>query len=417
MTVSDSTTLGQDRHRDRELDLVLFGATGFTGQLVAEYLVKKRPAVRWALAGRSREKLERVREELSAIDPGARALPIVVADSLNAADMEALARRTRVVCTTAGPYGRYGSLLLGACAANGTDYCDLTGEIFWVREMIDAHHARAVETGARIVPCCGFDSIPSDLGVFLLHHHLEARGKRLAEARFRLIRMKGGASGGSVASAIDTAERLWNPAIRRLLEDPYALNPEGARGGPDRNESMKPQRDPESGQWLAPFMMAPVNTRVVRRSNALLEFAYGRDFRYDETTEVGRGLGGQIKAAATGAGMVVGAVLFSPALAKRMGRFLPQPGQGPDQKARESGFFEIEIHGRSTDGERLRARITADRDPGYGATSRMLAESALCLAEDDLPRRGGILTPASAMGMTLVKRLRAAGMILQVDPA
>jgi short subunit dehydrogenase-like uncharacterized protein len=405
----------QRRTRDTEFDLILFGATGFTGRLVAEYLVKKRPALHWALAGRSRGKLERVRDELSALEPSAKALPLMTGDSLDRAAMDDLARRTRVVCTTAGPYARYGSALLGACAEQGTDYCDLTGETHWVREMIDTHHARAVETGARIVPSCGFDSIPSDLGVFLLHEHLAARGGRLAKAHSRVLRMKGATSGGTIASVLDTAERMNEPAVRRVLEDPYALNPEGARGGAEQRDSFRPRRDPETGRWLSPFVMAAVNTRVVRRTNALLDFAYGREFRYDESVDVGGGLAGLARAAATSTGLGLSGILAFAPVRKLAARFLPAPGEGPSREERERGSFEIELLAVSTAGERLRARVGANQDPGYGATSWMLAESALCLAEDELPRRGGLLTPASCMGMRLIERLRAAGMTFQVE--
>lgn len=409
------TASEQRRSRDTEFELILFGATGFTGRLVAEYLVKKRPAIRWALAGRSRDKLERVRDELSAMEPSAKELPLVVGDSQDRAAMDALARRTRVVCTTAGPYALYGSELLGACAEQGTDYCDLTGETHWVRKMIDAHHARAVETGARIVPSCGFDSIPSDLGVLLLHEHLAARGKRLAEVQYRVLRMKGGPSGGTIASGLDTAARMLDPTVRRVLADPYGLNPEGVRGSAEERDSLRPRRDPETGRWLAPFFMAMVNTRVVRRTNALLDFPYGRDFRYDETVDVGAGLAGLTRAAATSTGLTLSGLMALAPVRKLATRFLPAPGEGPSREQRENGSFEIALLGRSTEGERLRARVGARQDPGYGATSWMLAESALCLAEDELPRRGGLLTPASCMGMKLVERLRAAHITFQVE--
>jgi short subunit dehydrogenase-like uncharacterized protein len=409
------TASEQRRSRDTEFELILFGATGFTGRLVAEYLVKKRPAIRWALAGRSRDKLERVRDELSAMEPSAKELPLVVGDSQDRAAMEALARRTRVVCTTAGPYALYGSELLGACAEQGTDYCDLTGETHWVRKMIDAHHARAVKTGARIVPSCGFDSIPSDLGVLLLHEHLAARGKRLAEVQYRVLRMKGGPSGGTIASGLDTAARMGDPTVRRVLADPYGLNPEGMRGGAQERDSLRPRRDPETGRWLAPFFMAMVNTRVVRRTNALLDFAYGRDFHYEETVDVGAGLAGLTRAAATSTGLTLSGLMAFAPVRKLATRFLPAPGEGPSREQRENGSFEIELLGRGTEGERFRARVGARQDPGYGATSWMLAESALCLAQDELPRRGGLLTPASCMGMKLVERLRAAHITFQVE--
>ena len=401
---------------DKDLDLVLFGATGFTGQLVAEYLAKKRPALRWALAGRSRDKLERVRDGLTAIDPAAKDLPIVVGEALDRASVGSIARRTRVVCTTAGPFARYGSQLVAACAEHGTSYCDITGETPWIRAMIDEHHARAAASGARIVNCCGFDSIPSDLGVLMLHEHLAARGKRLAQARFRVVKMKGGASGGTVASMLDIAERAGDPGVRHALADPYALNPDGARGGPDRRDAMAPGRDADTGHWTAPFVMAAINTRIVRRSNALTDFAYGKDLRYEEAIDTGEGalgLAGAVGMSAAIFGFLAMAAL--PPGRTLLRRFLPAPGQGPSRADREAGGFRVEIRATSTDGEKLTAVIEGSSDPGYGETAKMLGESALCLAEDELPARGGLLTPASAMGLKLTDRLRAAGMTFRVE--
>ena len=400
---------------DKDLDLVLFGATGFTGQLVAEYLAKKRPALRWALAGRSRDKLERVRGGLAALDPATKDLPLVVADALDRASVDATARRARVVCTTAGPFARYGSQLLAACAEHGTAYCDITGETPWIRAMIDEHHARAAATGARIVNCCGFDSIPSDLGVLMLHEHLAARGKRLAEVRFRVVRAKGGASGGTIASMLDMAAHAGDPGVRHALGDPYALNPDGARGGPDRRDAMGPRRDADTGRWTAPFVMAAINTRVVRRSNALTDFAYGKDFRYEEAIDTGEGAIGFAGAVGMTAA-IVGflAVAALPPGRALLRRFLPAPGQGPTRAEREAGGFRIELRATATDGEKLTGVVEGFNDPGYGETAKMLGESAICLAEDDLQPRGGLLTPASCMGMKLVERLRAAGMTFRV---
>jgi short subunit dehydrogenase-like uncharacterized protein len=410
-----------DRSRragSRDLDLVLFGATGYTGRLVAEVLAQKRPRLAWALAGRDRAKLERVRAELAAAYPGLVEPPILVADALDATAVGAIAARTRVVCTTVGPFSRYGSALVAACAEHGVDYCDSTGETPWVRAMIDAHHARAAATGARIVPCCGFDSIPSDLGVLALHDELVARGDRLAEAHYRVRHMSGGMSGGTAASVLAILEQARDPKVRRVLADPYALDPPGAPRGPDRGDSMGPRRDADTGRWTGPFMMAAVNTRVVRRTNALTDFAYGRDFRYDEAIDTGRGAAGLARAAAmtAGLGMLVAAAATGPGR-KLVERLVPAPGQGPSAEAREHGSFRIEIRGVSTGGARLRAIVAGQRDPGYGETAHMLAESALCLAEDELPARGGLLTPASCMGMKLVERLRAAGMTIRVEAA
>jgi short subunit dehydrogenase-like uncharacterized protein len=401
---------------DRDLDLVLLGATGFTGQLVAEYLVRRRSGARWALAGRSRAKLEHVRRGLTAIDPAAADLPILVADSLDRAAMEALARRTRVVCTTVGPYATYGEPLVAACAAEGTACCDLTGETHFIRRMIDAHHDRAVATGARIVHCCGFDSIPSDLGVFMLHDHLQREGDRLAEAHFRVIKMTGGVSGGTVASMMAIMENLGDPAVRRALGDPYVLDPAGSPRGPDGRDAFGPGRDAEGGHFTAPFVMAGVNSRVVRRSNALLDHAYGRDFRYDEAIDTGAGVGGLARALAVSAATVgAGALVLTGPGRKLLGRVLPAPGEGPSRETRERGRFRIEVRAKSAAGRNLTGVVGGNHDPGYGETAIMLAEAALCLAQDELPARGGVLTPATAMGMKLIERLRAAGATYRVE--
>lgn len=394
----------------KDFDLVLFGATGFTGRLVAEELVKRRPAVRWALAGRSRDRLARVRGELCALDPHAADLPLVIGDSLDPASVGALVRRTRVVCSTVGPYARYGGPLVAACADQGVHYCDLTGETPFVRAIIDAHHDRAAATGARIVPSCGFDSIPSDLGVLMLHHRLGP----LASAHLRVVHLRGSLSGGTVASMLDIFASAEDRAVRRILGDPYALNPGGAPRGRDGRDAMSPRRDAETHHWTAPFLMAGYNTRVVRRTNALLDFAYGKDFRYDEAVDTGEGALGLLRAAGISAAMGAAAVAVLPGGRALLRRFLPAPGEGPSRRQRERGRFRVDIHGVGTSGRRLTCVVTAGRDPGYGATSIMLAESALCLAEDILPARGGVLTPASCLGMTLVERLQKAGITFRV---
>ncbi len=290
------TTNGQAAAADKDFDLVLFGATGFTGRLVAEVLTERNPRLRWALAGRSRDKLEAVRADLAAIAPAAASIPILVGDSLDPSSVDALVRRARVICTTVGPYAKYGAPLVAACAAHGVHYCDLTGETHFVRASIDAHHDRAAETGARIVPCCGFDSIPSDLGVLMLHEHLAKQGKRLGEAHYRVMKMKGGPSGGTIASVLEVAAAARTPAVRRVLADPYALDPKGTPRGLDVRDSMGPRRDPDTGRWTAPFVMAAINTRIVRRSNALLGHAYGEGFRYDEAVDTGPGPRGLARA-------------------------------------------------------------------------------------------------------------------------
>lgn len=407
----------------RKYSLVLLGASGFTGKLVAEYLAGlRRSDLRWAIAGRSRSKLESIRAELARIDPRCAELPILIADSADEASLRELARSTRVVCTTVGPYAKYGHTLVKVCAEEGTDYCDLTGETNFVRSSIDSAHQVAEQTGARIVHCCGFDSLPSDLGVQLLAEQLAKSGRRLGRAKLYVVAMRGGASGGTVASGLNMfAEAKRNPELRRLLGDPYALYPDRNQDrGPDRGDQMGIQVDAEGGYYTAPFVMAAINTRIVRRTNALSGFAYGKDFRYSEVVACPKTLAGLTRAVATTAAMVgmftVGTNDFLLSLVQKK---LPAPGEGPSEASRNRGFFEIRILGTSAPDERgqvarVESIVKGIHDPGYGETSRMLGEAALCLAEDALPLRGGVLTPALAMGSVLTARLRKIGMTWDV---
>ena len=411
---------------ERSFDIVLFGATGFTGKLVAEYLVKHAPAdLRWALAGRSREKLEAVRADLARTDAKAASLPIVLGDSQDQASMDTLAKDARVVCTTVGPYIKFGHALAGACADNGTHYCDLTGEVPFMRDVIDRHHARAKETGARIVHTCGFDSIPSDLGVLVIHERAKALGKKLAWVHFFAGESKGGFSGGTVASMMALVDAAKNdPRVRRVLGNPYALDPEpqGARG-PDGPDQIGVRFDPDLGMWTGPFLMAAVNTRVVRRSNALLGHVYGPNFRYSEAMSFGKGPKGFLTASAVSAGLVafLGAASLAPTRHLMESKMLPKPGEGPSKEARDAGFFVVRfIAETEADGGapvRISGRVEGKSDPGYGETAKMLSESAMCLARDGdrIAPGGGVLTPASSMGMVLVERLRAAGMVFDAQ--
>lgn len=401
----------------REYDVVVWGASGFTGRLVAEHLLATYGAggeLRWALGGRSEEKLADVRRGLGA---AAEALPLVVADADDQSGMDDLARRARVVCSTVGPYALYGSKLVAACVHHGTHYCDLTGEVPWMRRMIDQHHRRARETGARIVHTCGFDSIPSDLGVWFLQREMVGRfGVPADRVKLRVREARGGFSGGTIASMLnmlDEAER--DPEVGTVLADPYGLNPESERRGLDGPERTLPEYDADFAAWVAPFVMAAINTRVVRRSNALSGYAWGHEFRYDEGMLMPFGWWGFPLAAGMSTGTaVVGAMTSVGALRRGLARWLPQPGQGPSQKTRESGFYRIELLGRGGDAT-LRARVHGDRDPGYGSTSRMLGEAAVCLAKDDLASAGGVLTPSVAMGEALLQRLAVhAGVTFEV---
>lgn len=406
----------------RELDIVVYGATGFVGRLTAEYLARSAPeGIAIGLAGRSLEKLERVRTQLGGT---AAAWPVIVADSSDPAALRALAQRTRVLLTTVGPYRRYGIPVVEACAAAGTDYADCTGEPLFIREAMDRFDAQAQDTGARFVHCCGFDSIPSDIGVLLLHEAATADGAgELGDTTYVVKALKGRPSGGTIASMKAMVDDIRdNPELQGMAEDPYVLSPDRAAEPHHEPEPMvsQPAYDAELGIWLAPFVMATINTRIVRRSNALQDWAYGKAFRYREATDAGSGVAGRAKANAMASGMrtFLTAMRFAPTRAL-LDRVLPAPGEGPDEKAREGGYFKIDIHTRTSSGRPYVCRVAASGDPGYAATSVMLGESGLCLAldRDVLPERAGSLTPATAMGTTLANRLRKAGQTFEVTPS
>ena len=407
---------------EREFDVVLFGATGFTGRLVAEYLCEfHRGDARWAMAGRNLAKLKEVQAEIASRYPEVAEIPLLVADSHDASSLRALAARTKVVCTTVGPYAKYGNELVAACVAEGTDYCDLTGEVQWIRRMVDAHHDEAVRTGARIVHCCGFDSVPSDLGQWLLQTtSMERHGAPATHVRLYVRKAKGGFSGGTVASMMNLMEEARDPAVRRILGNPYSLLPEGERKGPHRGDPNGVGWSAEVQGWTGPFVMASVNSRVVRRSNALLGFPWTRELNYAEMTRTGKGVGGFLSAAALagGLGAFVAAAAVPPVRKLMQKTILPAPGQGPTAEAIANGFFEIELVGRTEGGAETRVRVKGHRDPGYGATACMLAESALCLAQDaPAGLQGGVLTPASALSSALMQRLNQTLVQFEAQPA
>lgn len=398
-----------------EFDLVVWGATGFTGALVAEYLAREyapgaqhstQAPVRWALAGRNPTKLAELQKRLG-VD-----VPLIQADSNDRESLDAMVKQTSVVLSTVGPYALYGNELVAACAQSGTHYCDLAGEVQWLRKIIDEHSEAAKASGALIVPCCGFDSIPSDLGTLFVHNAMRERfDTRCAYVKFRAGPSKGGFSGGTAASLMHMMkESQDNPALQAMLANPYSLDPPGGRGGCDGLDLTTGEFDEDFDSYIAPFVMAGINTRVVRRSNALLDYAYGEDFRYDEATLVGPGPSGFAKAfaMAAGSGMVLAAAAV-PILRSLLERVIPEPGEGPSAELRESGFFNIEFFARGVDDSQavIRARVTGDRDPGYGSTAKMLTESAIVLAQSDLPLAGGLWTPASALGVPLIERLQA----------
>ncbi|GAB2935581.1 trans-acting enoyl reductase family protein [Rhodococcus aerolatus] len=406
---------------DRDLDVVVYGATGFVGALLADYLVRNAPHdARIGLAGRSRDKLEKVKAGLGRAAAG---WEVLVADASDTAALDAMVGRTRVVATTVGPYARYGLPLASACARSGTHYADLTGEVLFHRDSIDANDADARLSGAKIVHSCGFDSIPSDLGVHVLHEAVQAAGAgELTDTTLVVRGTRGGVSGGTIDSLRAQVEVTQaDRAQAKVARSPYSLTPDRA-AEPD----VGPQPDgvvarasgiaPGLDGWIAPFVMAPYNTRVVRRSNALRGHAYGSRFKYAEAVSMGSSPVAPVLGAAMAGGLLgfQQAMAFGPARAV-LDRLLPSPGDGPGEKTRNSGFFRLQVHGTTTTDRHFTATVAAQGDPGYKATAVMLGESALCLAFDDLGEAGGVLTPATAMGTPLVDRLRAQGFTLEAD--
>ncbi len=406
-------------------DIILWGASGFTGKIVATYLARHYgPDIKWAIAGRSPQKLDQVRRSLGSIHPTLANLPVLVGDSQDRASLDAIVQQTRVVISTVGPYALYGSPLVAACAAHGVDYCDITGEVSWIRQNIDAFQEQAQKTGARIVHCCGFDSIPSDLGVLLLQDYARAEyGRSCTSIRFYLAGSSGGFSGGTIASLLNLLEQVRDDReLRRALANPYALVPN--HPGPRQEDLNSARWDEDLQRWTAPFLMAPINTRIVHRSNYLLGYRYGEQFRYGEAMRMGAGfVNGRLRAKifSNGLKLFTGLAALRPTRSVLEKTILPAPGEGPDQETRDNGYFRVLLLGKTSDrtGQpvTLRGEVRGVGDPGYNETAKMLSESALCLAQDgQIPQRGGIFTPAAAMGQRLIDRLRAAGMTFSVEP-
>jgi short subunit dehydrogenase-like uncharacterized protein len=378
--------------QQRDFDIVIYGATGFTGRLVAEYLARQGGhGLRWAMAGRNADKLAAVRDEIGAPAD----TPLVVADASDPASLDAMAGQARCIISTVGPYQLYGSDLVAACAGQGTDYVDLCGEPLWMRDMIATHQDAARASGARIVFSCGFDSIPFDLGVLYLQDAArEKSGAACPRVRGRVRAMNGEFSGGTAASLGATMERIkGEPELLQALVDPFSLA--GGFRGPEQPADNKPYEDEVLGQWVAPFIMATINSKNIHRSNALLGHRYGEDFCYDEMMLTGPGEQGRAAAEYVAKADPLG------------GDNAPKPGEGPSKEAREAGNYDVLFVGTGADGGEIRARVSGDMDPGYGSTSKMISESAVCLvtACDDLP--GGIYTPAPALGQKLIERLQA----------
>ena len=390
----------------REFDLVLLGATGFTGKLVAGYLARCGPAnMKWALVGRNREKLAAVAAEVGNV-------PIIVADALDPAACAAVAKRTRVVCTTVGPYSLYGSEVVAACAASGTHYCDLTGEVHWMREMIDAHHETARANGARIVHTCGFDSIPSDVGTWATQQEFIRRfGRPAKHVTAGYGEQSGSFSGGTAASVFAIAKAAENHDVRRVLGNPYGLDPDPKASRPPAPDVRSIGWDRTLKMFTLPFFMADTNSRVVRRGHALAGFPWGDDFVYRELMTTPGNAGGLAMATAIVGGLAgLTAAMLRPRLRSMLEKRAPKPGEGPDARARARGHWKVRFV--AEDGPDRLVYIAADAagDPGYGSTMKMLGESALCLAFDPLTSAGGVQTPSVAMAAPLLERLRSAGL-------
>ena len=390
-----------------KFDIVVYGATGFTGQLVAEYLAKNYKSdsgLKWALAGRSKDKLASVRDGIGAPAD----TPLIVADAGDPVSLKAMVAQAKSIITTVGPYQLYGSELVAACAAAGTDYLDLCGEPLWMRKMIDAHEAAAKASGARILFSCGFDSIPFELGVYFLQQAAKkALGAPVSRVKGRVRAMKGTFSGGTAASARATFAAVANDlSLVSMVQDPFVLTP--GFDGPKQPRGNKPLLDEDLGSWTAPFVMATINTRNVHRSNLLMNFPYGKDFVYDEMVLTGPGEQGEANAK-----KVVAAVN-----AERMGASGggPKPGEGPSKEEQENGLYDLLFVAIAPDGKQVRAAVKGDRDPGYGSTSKMISECAICLLRDTPDVPAGIWTPGAAMGDRLIKRLvDHAGLTFEVE--
>ena len=408
----------------REFDIVVYGATGFVGKLTAAYLARAGGDARIALAGRSHDKLLAVRD---ALGEKAQSWPLITADASQPSTLNAMAAQTRVVVTTVGPYAKYGLPLVAACAAAGTDYADLTGESLFIRDSIDQFHKEAIDTGARIVHSCGFDSIPSDLTVFALYRRAQQDDAgELTDTNLVVRSFKAGISGGTAASMVEVMRTAsTDDEARRVMNDPYTLTPDRAAepelgGQPDMRWRRGREIAPElSGYWVGPFVMAAVNTRIVRRSNALLEYAYGRRLEYAEQMSMGKSALAPAAAALAAAGntatMALGSRFMNRVPNSLVERVLPKPGTGPSERMQTEGHYTVETYTSTTTGARYRATMSQQGDPGYKATSVLLGECGLALAQDrdKLSDLRGVLTPAAAMGDALLARFPAAGVVLE----
>jgi short subunit dehydrogenase-like uncharacterized protein len=389
----------------KEFDIIIWGATGFTGRLVAEYIFKNYSSekLNWAIAGRDKKKLINVRDKIADEN-----IPIIIAESFDEVSLTKMTQRTKVICSTVGPYSKYGSLLVKSCIKTNTHYCDLAGEAQWIRKIVDTYHQEAKNRKIRIVNSCGFDSIPSDIGVYFIHKNLPDVNIKLDKISMRVSGFKGSLSGGTYASMNNMiTEVSKDRLIGKILTNPYGLNPEGQRSGPDKRDLNKVKYDEYSKSWIAPFMMAGINTKIVRRSNALSNYSYGKNFTYDESVMTGDGFRGRIRAIISVLPLIFLSAKPGSLLKRIFNFFTPKPGQGPNENERENGYYSMRFYIRYNDKSRALVRVTGDRDPGYGSTSKMLAESAICLSKDSLKDIYGVITPSIAMGDQILDRLQA----------
>ena len=412
----NTNSLNDDKKSNREqrdYAVVLYGATSFVGQITAHYLAeflstnkdKGGNTVTWAIAGRDEEKLNELQSKLAS------KVDIIIANSDDAASLDTMTEQTQVIISTVGPYLKYGEPLIKSCVSNGTDYVDLTGEAIFIKDMMDKYQEAAKQSGARIVNSCGFDSIPSDLGVYFTQKQAEAKFDSACDViHMRVKAAKGGLSGGTIASMATIFEEVGQDKSRRKqVANPYLLNDDKNAPNVRQSNVSKPEYDSEHKRWLAPFVMASINTRIVHRSNQLLGYEYGRDFRYDEAMWMKDGIKGKLTSYALSAGLLgfATAMMITPSRELLSKHVLPKSGTGPSEEEQENGYFDIRLFGKTANQETITTKVTGDKDPGYGSTSRMLSQAALCLAQDISKETvgGGFWTPASAMGDKLLARL------------
>ena len=388
----------------KQFDIIIWGASSFTGKLVTEYIFNKYGSskIKWAIAGRNLDKLEKVRSQVADED-----IPIFIADSFDEDSLSKFVKKTKVVCSTVGPYSLYGTKLVKVCLENNTNYCDITGEAHWIRTLIDNFHEEAKSKKIKIVNSCGFDSIPSDMGVYFIQNEIKKVYKNYAKSiKMRVAGIRGGISGGTYGSINNLLKEAYaDRNVFKVLNNPYGLNPKDKMEGMDKKDLRKIIFDKESNSWIYPFIMAGINTKIVRRSNALSNFKYGKDFRYEEATMSGKGISGFWKAILAVFPLAMVGLNPNSFLKKIVNSFMPKPGEGPGLEKRKNGFYNLRFYITIDDKNKVFAKVIGDSDPGYGSTSKMLAESALCLAFDKLPENYGVVTPSFSMGDKLLDRL------------